>query len=64
MTLPIKEATDKLVVLIREYESDTFSAEDSKITLGESQLIAAKLIDRIEDHLDGVTISAILDEIR
>lgn len=57
-------AVSKLMNLIREYESDTFSADGSNLKSWEADQIAAKLIDQIEDHLDGVRLSAILDEIR
>lgn len=53
-----------LIELIAEYESDTFSASASDLTSEEVELIAKRLLDNVESNLDGVTISAYLDEIR
>lgn len=49
---------------ILTYESDTFSAEGSKITRIEAEQVAEKMLDSFERHLDGVSIDAYLEEIR
>lgn len=55
----------RLLQDIKEYESDTFSASGSGITDAEIILVAGKLIDGwSENHLDGVSIDAILYDIR
>lgn len=60
----LEHAEAILIDEVRSYESDTFSAEGSEITLDEAQEIASKFISRIIDNTDGVTISAMLDTIR
>lgn len=57
-------AVERLFQLIEQYESDTFRASGSEINLSEIDEVAVKLIDGIEEHLDGVRLSAILNEIR
>lgn len=59
----LEESTDRLVNLLLEYESDTFSAMGSNLKPKQARRIAAKLIDGIEDELDGVTIAAHLEEL-
>ena len=55
----------QFVDMIREYESDTFSAEGSEITPTEAQQVAYRLINGwAEEHLDGVSIDHILYDIR
>ncbi len=50
---------------IREYESDTFSAEGSQITATEAQQVAYRLMNwLVENRLDGVMIDSILSDIR
>jgi hypothetical protein len=50
---------------IQEYESDTFSAVRSKITLKEAGDIAEKILSAwIENQLDGVMLSEALSELR
>lgn len=56
-------AVVRLLQVIREYESDTFSADGSGLKDYEAEQIAAHLIDGIEEHLDGVRLSAILDDV-
>lgn len=57
-------AVANLTKIIMEYESDTFSADGVGLRDYELDQMAAKLIERIEDHLDGVRLTAILAEIR
>ena len=57
-------AAEKLVDYVFNYESDTFDARGQKLKRREAKQIAAKLIDRIENHLDGVTLNVMLDELR
>jgi hypothetical protein len=55
----------KLVQDISEYESDTFSASSNEIKASECMEIANKIIDIWkEDHLDGVIISSLLEDLR
>ena len=55
----------EFVEMIFTYESDTFSSSGSNIRIKEAQKIAAKLLDIFTmNHLDGVMISNLLDEIR
>ena len=58
------DAVPVLRRLVREYESDTFSASGAKLTVDELDQIVATLINGIEDDLDGMRLSAILDDIR
>ena len=58
------KALANLHKIVREYESDTFSADSSGLREYEIDQIIAALINGIEEHLDGVRLSAILDEIR
>lgn len=56
---------DKFVKYIKEYESDTFSAEGSQITDKEANLVAEKfLASCVDNRMDGVTIDVYLDAIR
>lgn len=55
----------EFVRYIHAYESDTFSAEASKITESEATMIAQSLLKQwAEDNLDGTMISGYLSEIR
>lgn len=55
----------KWVKGVLEYESDTFSASGSKITPKEAAAVVESIIESyFENHLDGVTISNKLDELR
>lgn len=62
--------TDELKKTIREYSSDTFDAQASNLTTEEAEQIAHQLVSvAIQslidlDHLDGVRISSILEDIR
>lgn len=58
------EAVKDLRKIVQEYESDTFSADGSGLRDYELDQVVAHLIDQIEDHLDGVRLSAILEKIR
>lgn len=58
------KALANLHKIVRKYESDTFSADGSRLRDYEIDQIIAALINGIEDHLDGVRLTAILDEIR
>jgi hypothetical protein len=50
---------------IETYESDTFSATSSKINRAEAKKVAEKILGRLVNaHLDGVLISAYLEDIR
>lgn len=53
---------------IREYESDTFSAESSKITEAESAYVATRFLlhglEAQREHVDGLAISHALSAIR
>jgi len=54
-----------LLVTIKEYDSDTFSSEGSKITDQEILQIADLIIDEWVGHyLDGVLISELLERVR
>lgn len=54
-----------LVVGVKTYESDTFSAEGSKITSREAQEVVIKLLNHWENnHLDGAIIDSFLYDIR
>ena len=54
-----------LIEEIKKYESDTFSAEGSKIADYEAVQIAQQLIKSWTDtHLDGIIITEMLGEIR
>ena len=61
---------DELVKTINEYESDTFSASGSEITISEAiqiadNLVCHKIQGMIDTHtLDGVMIDEELDTIR
>lgn len=66
-TLAITIAVEKIVSMIRNYESDTFSSHSSKITRTEALALTAMLIERRIDigmNIDGVMLSALLDELR
>ena len=55
--------TRRLETTIFYYESDTFSARGSRITRNEARKVANHIINNIiKNHLDGVTISTVLDE--
>ena len=63
----VNNAVNGLLKIVQNYESDTFSAEGSKMTNRQARLVVARLIRNIGDptgHLDGVTLSSTLDEIR
>lgn len=67
MKYELERACALLIEEIRSYESDTFSAEGSEITLDEAQSVAVKLINRIygdDSSLDGILLSSILEDIR
>jgi hypothetical protein len=50
---------------IMKYESDTFSASGSEITLEEAEELSQMIItDWIENQLDGITISDALSTLR
>lgn len=50
---------------LENYESDTFSASNSAITNEEAHRVAEFLLNKwSSNHLDGVTIDAILEELR
>ena len=54
-----------LIMEIKEYESDTFSASGSKITHQEAEKVANELIANWKDkYLDGVQIDVFLDKVR
>lgn len=59
-----KKAVSNLRLMVREYESDTFSADASGLKEYELDQIVAELINHIEDHLDGVILSSLLEEVR
>lgn len=67
---PVLSKFCELIKTVREYESDTFSAEESKLTDAEALKITQSLVLRaldslIElDELDGVIISEELENIR
>ena len=63
-TQTLNEATEKLIHYVKTYQSDTFDADASALTRGEAKRIVAELIGQIEDQLDGVRLTALLDEIR
>ncbi len=60
----------ELIDVVREYESDTFSASGSKLKRGEAKKIAEKLVvediqSRIDmERMDGLDITDLLEEIR
>lgn len=55
----------QFVDVIKDYESDTFSAEGSEITATEAQQVACRLINwLVENRLDGVMIDGMLSDIR
>lgn len=55
----------QFVDVIKEYESNTFSAEGSEITPTEAQQVACRLLKAwSDDHLDGVMIGGYLSDIR
>jgi hypothetical protein len=63
----IKNAVHRVIREIRAYESDTFSASGAKLTFQEAEAIAVNLIrSRIDIgiNVDGVSLSALLEEIR
>lgn len=67
MTLGITTVINKITHEIETYCSDTFSARSSKITHVEALAVTAYLIETRVDigmTVDGVALSAILDEIR
>ncbi len=50
---------------ILDYESDTFSASGSQITVLEAEKVADEIIANwIDKYLDGVTINVFLDKVR
>lgn len=58
-----------LVDDILSYESDTFSSEGSKLTVGEAERVALAIVaddlqKRYNDSLDGVVISEMLETVR
>lgn len=54
------EAAERLRKLVWNYESDTFSAVGlDDVSL---DIMCAKLIDRIEQHLDGVTLTMVYED--
>lgn len=56
---------NKLAQCIIEYESDTFSSSDEDITDEELKGILDEIYDSIIDnHLDGVWLSQLLDNVR
>ena len=56
---------EDLVKHIKEYESDTFSAEGSEITQEEAEKVAERLIGVwVDENLDGVSIDSVLADIR
>ena len=63
-TQTLNESTEKLIHYVKTYQSDTFDADASALTRGEAKRIVAELIGQIEDQLDGVRLTALLDEIR
>lgn len=67
----LRAFTERITALaetVRTYESDTFSAEGSRITKLEAVLtaisIANSAMDWAEEHLDGLRISENLDTVR
>lgn len=56
-SLILNHAVNNLVNTIMEYESDTFSAPDCKLTKPQAVIIVADFINSIHDHLDGIKIS-------
>lgn len=54
----------EVVKAIMEYDSDTFCAADENITKTEALLVAEELFERMWNHIDGVTLGSILDEVR
>lgn len=67
MTLGIKSAVEKIVSEVRTYESDTFSAEGSKLTGAEALAVVAKLIESNVQpgmNIDGLEITEALEEVR
>ncbi len=55
----------QLTQVIRDYESDTFSATESCILPYEAHLAAEYLLSRwVEQYLDGIAISSVLDDVR
>lgn len=67
ITLGIRNAVEKIVSDISNYESDTFTTYGDKLTPAEARAIAERLITSrvdIGENVDGVTLSVILDEIR
>lgn len=64
MRSPINVLTD----YIQDYESDTFSAEDSKLTFEESQKLAEFFIARdfakMADNIDGLQLDEVLGWLR
>lgn len=54
-----------LVDTIMQYESDTFSADASKITEKEARIVADAIVKAyVDNRLDGVTIASFLEDIR
>lgn len=63
---------DYLTAIIREYESDTFNARASRVTVAESVVIAQRLMRNLCDIVeaggrmscDGVRLAEMLEDIR
>lgn len=55
---------ERLVKEVMEYESDTFSAEDSNVSKLEAIEIVDRFLERWWDHVDGDQIARILDSLR
>lgn len=67
LTLGLTNAISKVTSEIETYCSDTFSARGSRLTHTEALAMVAYLIETRLDigiTVDGVTLSAVLDEIR
>lgn len=55
----------QFIDVIRDYESDTFSASGSEISLAEAEKVAEELLANWTDkYLDGVSIDVFLDKVR
>lgn len=60
----VSYAAGLLVEAIRNYESNSFSARQTKLTLTEAQMIAANIIANASSHLDDRTLEEQIARVR